>query len=141
MKRKYSKVVNINLKLLVDKMTPYMRSSLEGAAGLRLTHNQFNVEIEHWLLKLLDISDTDIVQLLVKHEIDQSKLARELAKAIAGFRSGSSRPAALSPSIVDAAKNAWMLASVDYNHSSISSGHLLAALLLEDGSRRQLLES
>jgi len=141
MKRKYSKVVNINLKLLVDKMTPYMRSSLEGAAGLCLTHNQFNVEIEHWLLKLLDISDTDIVQLLVKHEIDQSKLARELAKAIAGFRSGSSRPAALSPSIVDAAKNAWMLASVDYNHSSISSGHLLAALLLEDGSRRQLLES
>src|SRR5690554_8096866 len=91
MKRKYSKVVNINLKLLVDKMTPYMRSSLEGAAGLCLTHNQFNVEIEHWLLKLLDISDTDIVQLLVKHEIDQSKLARELAKAIAGFRSGSSR--------------------------------------------------
>src|SRR5690554_2864174 len=85
MKRKYSKVVNINLKLLVDKMTPYMRSSLEGAAGLCLTHNQFNVEIEHWLLKLLDISDTDIVQLLVKHEIDQSKLARELAKAIAGF--------------------------------------------------------
>lgn len=134
-------MVDINLKLLVDKMTPYMRSSLEGAAGLCITHGQFNVEIEHWMLKLLDINDTDIVQLFSKHNVDLSRLAKELAKSIAGFRSGSSRPAALSPSIVEAAKNAWMLASVDFNHAHISSGHLLAALLLDETLKRQLLES
>lgn len=134
-------MVDINLKLLVEKMTPYMRSSLEGAAGLCITHSQFNVEIEHWMLKLLDINNTDIVQLLSKHDVDLSRLAKELAKSIANFRAGSSRPAALSPNIVEAAKNAWMLASVDFNHTYISSGHLLAALLLDETLKRQLLES
>ena len=134
-------MININLKSLVDKMSPYMRDSLEGAAGLCLAHSQYNVELEHWLLKLLDISDTDFVTLLEKHQVNPGNVAKQLANSIARFRSGSSRPAALAPSIVEAAKNAWMLASVDYAQPVISSGHLLAALLLEDSSRRQLLES
>ncbi|APR68703.1 ClpV1 family T6SS ATPase [Thalassolituus oleivorans] len=118
-----------------------MRDSLEGAAGLCLAHSQYNVELEHWLLKLLDISDTDFMQLLEKHGVNPSDLAKQLANTIAKFRSGSSRPAALAPSIVEATKNAWMLASVDYGQTVISSGHLLAALMLDDNSRRQLLES
>ena len=134
-------MININLKSLVDKMSPYMRDSLEGAAGLCLAHSQYNVELEHWLLKLLDISDTDFMQLLEKHGVNPSDLAKQLANTIAKFRSGSSRPAALAPSIVEATKNAWMLASVDYGQTVISSGHLLAALMLDDNSRRQLLES
>lgn len=134
-------MININLKSLVDKMSPYMRDSLEGAAGLCLAHSQYNVELEHWLLKLLDISDTDFVTLLEKHGVNPGSVAKQLAGTISRFRSGSSRPAALAPSIVEAAKNAWMLASVDYAQPVVSSGHLLAALLLEDSTRRQLLES
>lgn len=134
-------MININLKSLVDKMSPYMRDSLEGAAGLCLAHSQYNVELEHWLLKLLDITDTDFVTLLEKHDVNPSNLAKQLATTIAKFRNGSTRPAALSPSIVEAAKNAWMLASVDYGHGIVSSGHLLAALMLDDSSRRQLLEN
>ena len=134
-------MININLKSLVDKMSPYMRDSLEGAAGLCLAHSQYNVELEHWLLKLLDISDTDFVTLLEKHDVNPGNVAKQLAGTISRFRSGSSRPAALAPSIVEAAKNAWMLASVDYAQPVVSSGHLLAALLLEDSTRRQLLES
>ncbi|MCH9691871.1 MAG: type VI secretion system ATPase TssH [Gammaproteobacteria bacterium] len=134
-------MINIDLKRLVDTMTPHMRNSLEGAAGLCLSQNQYNVELEHWLLKLLDQSDTDIYNLLEKHEADSAKLAKQLANTITRFKSGSSRPAALSPTIVEAAKNTWMLASIDYGHRAISSGHLLAALLLNETSRRQLQES
>ena len=99
-------MININLKSLVDKMSPYMRDSLEGAAGLCLAHSQYNVELEHWLLKLLDISDTDFVTLLEKHDVNPGNVAKQLAGTISRFRSGSSRPAALAPSIVEAAKNA-----------------------------------
>ncbi|MCW8128149.1 type VI secretion system ATPase TssH [Microbulbifer halophilus] len=134
-------MINIDLKRLVDTMTPHMRDSLEGAAGLCLSQSQYNVELEHWLLKLLDQSDTDFYHLLEKHDTNPSSLAKQLATTIAKFKSGSSRPAALSPSIVEGAKNAWMLASIDYGHRTISSGHLLAALLLDETSRRQLLES
>ncbi|WP_299939863.1 type VI secretion system ATPase TssH [uncultured Microbulbifer sp.] len=122
-------------------MTPYMRDSLEGAAGLCLAQNQYNVELEHWMLKLLDQSDTDLYLLLKKHGVIPEKLAKQLATAIAEFRTGSSRPPALSPTIVEVTKNAWMLASIDYGYHAIGSGHLLAAQMLEETSRRQLLES
>ena len=134
-------MISINLKSLVEKMSPTLRDSLEGAAGLCIARSQYNVEVEHWLLKLTEQTDSDFYHLLEKHQVDSARLAKELTKAVDKFRNGSSRPAALAPAIVDAAKNAWMLASVDFGHGQISSGHLLAALLLDDLSRRQLLES
>ncbi|GAB2511323.1 type VI secretion system ATPase TssH [Microbulbifer agarilyticus] len=134
-------MINIDLKRLVDTMTPHMRNSLEGAAGLCLAQNQYNVELEHWFLKLLDKSDTDLFHLLEKHDVNPSEFAKQLATSIAQFRTGSSRPAALSPTIVEATKNSWMLASIDFGHRILSSGHLLAGILLEESSRRQFLES
>lgn len=134
-------MIHVNLKSLVDKMTPVMRESLEGAAGICLAHTHYNVELEHWLLKILDSGHTDFIALLERHDVNPAELARQLAHTIARFKTGSSRPAALSPAIVDAAKNAWLIASVDYGHPLISSGHLLAALLLNEQSRHALLSS
>lgn len=134
-------MIHVNLKSLVDKMTPVMRESLEGAAGICLAHTHYNVELEHWLLKILDSGHTDFIALLERHDVNPAELARQLAHTIARFKTGSSRPAALSPTIVDAAKNAWLIASVDYGHPLISSGHLLAALLLNEQSRHALLSS
>ncbi|MAR90907.1 MAG: type VI secretion system ATPase TssH [Pseudomonadales bacterium] len=134
-------MITVNLKSLVDKMSPTLRDALEGAAGLCIGRSHYNVEVEHWLLKLLETVDTDFNLLLEKHEIDISHLNKQLTNSVEKFKSGSSRPAALSPAIVDASKNAWMISSVDYGHGMITSGHLLAALLLDDQSRRALLDS
>jgi type VI secretion system protein VasG len=134
-------MININLKSLVDKMSPTLRNALEGAAGLCLARTQYNVEIEHWLLKLIEEIDCDFTVLLEKHDVDIAKVAKQLTNTVEKFKAGSSRPAALAPAIVDAAKNAWMISSVDYNHGNITSGHLLAALLLDDAARRALLEA
>lgn len=134
-------MINVNLKSLVEKMSPSLRDSLEGAAGLCIARTHYNVEVEHWLLKLLEDVDNDFNALLEKHGLDISKVAKQLTNTMEKFKSGSSRPAALSPAIVDASKNAWMLSSVDFGHGMITSGHLLAALMLDEQSRRSLLES
>ncbi|NPU91365.1 MAG: type VI secretion system ATPase TssH [Gammaproteobacteria bacterium] len=134
-------MINVNLKSLVEKMSPTLRDALEGAAGLCMARSHYNVEIEHWLLKLLEQLDSDFVALLDKHQIDLGKVAKQLTQCVEKFKSGSSRPAALSPSIVDATKNAWMISSVDFGHGMITSGHLLAALLLDEQSRRALCDS
>ncbi len=134
-------MININLKSLVDKMAPAMRDALEGAAGLCMAHNQYNVEVEHWLIKMLDTRDSDLQLLLEKFEVNVPQFARELADAIAKFKNGNSRPAALSTTLVDAAKYAWMLASVEYEHKFLTSGHLITACLLDDRLRDQLFTS
>ncbi len=43
------------LKTLVGKLNPVCRRALEAAAGLCLSRTNYNVEIEHYLLKLLEV--------------------------------------------------------------------------------------
>ena len=129
-------MINIDLKSLVVKLNEPCRNALESAAGLCLSRTHYNVEIEHWLLKLLEIADSDILSVLEKFDINIGNLVRHLNRELDAVKTGNSRAPALSPTIVDLAKNAWILASVEYGHSKITSAHILAALLLDESLRR-----
>jgi len=129
-------MININLKSLVGKLNEHCRNGLEGAAGLCLARTHYNVEIEHWLLKLLELSDSDIVAILEKFEINPGKMVQEINRELDRIKAGNSRAPALSPTIVDLAKSAWMLASIEYGHNQATSAHVLAALMLDDNLRR-----
>ena len=129
-------MISIDLKSLVVKLNEPCRNALEGAAGLCLSRTHYNVEIEHWLLKLLEIPDSDIKALLTKYDINEGNLIRHLNRELDAIKGGNTRAPALSPSIVDLTKNAWILASVEYGYPKITSAHILAALMLDDGLRR-----
>ena len=129
-------MISIDLKSLVVKLNEPCRNALEGAAGLCLSRTHYNVEIEHWLLKLLEIQDSDIQAVLEKYEINIGNLIRHLNRELDAIKGGNTRAPALSPTIVDLTKNAWVLASVEYGYPKITSAHLLAALMLDDGLRR-----
>ena len=53
-------MATIDLKSLVGRLNEPCRRALEAAAGLTLSRTHYNVEIEHWLIKLLDSSDGDL---------------------------------------------------------------------------------
>lgn len=129
-------MISIDLKSLVTKLNEPCRNALEGAAGLCLSRTHYNVEIEHWLIKLLEIPDSDIQAVLTKYEINLGNLVRHLNRELDAIKGGNTRAPALSPTIVDLAKNAWVLASVEYGYPRITSAHILAALMLDDGLRR-----
>lgn len=134
-------MIDIDLKSLIAKMNPALRASLEGAAGLCMARSHYNVEIEHWLLKLIDTPNTDFSELLYRFEINPAQMEQQLNRFLEGLRQGNSRAPALSPAIVELCQNAWMLASVDYGHGAVTSGHLLTALLLNESQRREILDS
>lgn len=129
-------MITIDLKSLVGRLNEPCRIALEGAAGLCLARTHYNVEIEHWLLKLLEIQGSDLSAILEKFEVDFGKLTQDLNNELDRIKSGNTRAPALSPNLVEIAKNAWMLASVEYGHGTATSAHLLAALMLDDGLRR-----
>lgn len=131
-------MISIDLKALVGKLNESTRIALEGAAGLCLSRTHYNVEIEHWLIKLLENSDSDINTLLKKYEVNPGRLLQQLNTELDRIRAGNTRAPALSPNIVDLAKNAWLLASVEYGHGRATSAHVLAALLLDESLRRQI---
>ena len=129
-------MVTIDLKSLVGKLNESCRTALEGAAGLCLTRTHYNIEIEHWILKLAELPDSDIAALIKKYEIDPGKLMSDLNQELDKIKTGNTRAPALSPNVVDLARNAWLLASVEYGHQEATSAHVLAALLLDDNLRR-----
>lgn len=131
-------MISIDLKALVGKLNESTRIALEGAAGLCLSRTHYNVEIEHWLIKLLENSDSDINAVLKKYEVNPGRLLQQLNTELDRIRAGNTRAPALSPNIVDLAKNAWLLASVEYGHALATSAHVLAALLLDENLRRQI---
>lgn len=132
---------NVNLKALVDRMNPTLKDALDSAAGLCLSKGHYNIEIEHWLQKTLEKSDTDAEKVITQFGINLGKVLSELNAALNKLKSGNTRTPALAQTLQDATKFAWMIASIDMSHNSISSGHLLAALVSDDALRRQLIES
>ena len=51
--------MSVNLKSLIGKLNDTTRDALEAAAGLCLSRTHYDIEIEHFLMKLLDATDTD----------------------------------------------------------------------------------
>ncbi len=57
-------MVPVNLKSLIGKLNESGRRSLEAAAGLCLSRTNYNVEIEHWLLKIVETPNSDLAVFL-----------------------------------------------------------------------------
>lgn len=123
--------MNVSLKSLVQRLNPVCHRALEAAAGLCLSQSNYNVEIEHWLMKLIEADQTDLIDIFRRFEVDEAHLRRDVTKAIDRFKTGNSRPPALSPDTVQLAQNGWLMASIEFGESKTRSGHLLLALLSE----------
>ena len=97
-------MVSIDIKSLVGRLDDHCRRALEAAAGLTLSRTHYNVELEHWLLKLVDGTDTDIPAILRHYDADPGRLLADLNRGLDRMKTGNSRAPALSPDIVEAAK-------------------------------------
>jgi type VI secretion system protein VasG len=128
------------LKSLIERLDPHGRASLEAAAGLTLSRTHYNVEIEHWLLKLLDGQGHDIALILRHYEIDEGRLAADINRQLDRLKTGNSRAPALAPEIVSLIREAWLLASVTHGFSHVRSGHILWALLADETLSRRARE-
>jgi type VI secretion system protein VasG len=134
-------MAGIDLKALVGRLNEPCRRALEAAAGLTLSRTHYNVEIEHWLLKLADASDGDFAAILRHYEVDQGRLLVDLNRALDRMKTGNARAPSLSPEIVELAKEAWLMASVEHGLSRLQSGHLLWALLANETLARRAREA
>lgn len=131
----------VDLKLLIGRLNDWGRRSLEGAAGLTLSRSHYNVEIEHWLLKLVEAQEGDVPLILRRFGIDPGRLVADLNRTLDKIAAGNTRPPALSPDIVALIKQAWVLASVEQGQDRVRSGHLLWAALSDEALARRVKDS
>ncbi len=131
----------IELKPLIGRLNDTCRRALEAAAGATALRTHYNVEIEHFLIALLERADTDIAAILRRWEIDPARLTADLTKSLDRMKTGNGRAPALSPDIVEIVKQGWLLASVEQGANRVRSGHLLWAMLADDMLARRAIAS
>ncbi|MFP4032743.1 MAG: type VI secretion system ATPase TssH [Desulfococcaceae bacterium] len=130
-----------NLKALIEKLNPVTRKALESAAGLCLSQTHYEVDVEHFLVRLLESENTDVHRILRHFEIDPDRVIADLGRAMESFKSGNSRTPALSPRIPAMVREAWLLASVEFGAAGVRSGHILLGLLDNAETSRMVKES
>jgi type VI secretion system protein VasG len=133
-------MVSVNLKALVGRLDDTLVKTLEGAIGMCVSRTHQYAEVEHWLAALIDAPATDVAAILKRFEIDSTRIANDVRKALDRLKTGHSRAPALSPGVVDLARDAWVLASVDYGLSKARSGHVICALLADETQRHLAFE-
>src|SRR5277367_6585736 len=92
--------MGLNLKSLIGKLNDTARSTLEAAAGLCLSRTHYDIEIEHYLTKLIDSPDGDFGRIANYFEVDKSRLAKELGRALDKLKTGNARTPVLSPTLL-----------------------------------------
>ncbi len=128
--------MNVNLKSLVGRLNDTCRGALEGAAGLCLSRTNYDVEIEHILAKLLEQDDTDLHKIARHYEVNIDRLSKDISTSLDRLKTGNSHTPGLSDRLPQWFQNAWLLASVDFGAARVRSGHLVLALLSNEGTAR-----
>jgi type VI secretion system protein VasG len=133
--------MNVDLRSLIDKLNHETRSAVEGAAGLCLSRTHYDVEIEHYLLKLLDLTDGDFAAILRHFEVDRSRLSGDLTEALDTLKTGNAKTPSLSPSLVEMLKEAWTAGSLEFGAGQVRSGFTILALAGDDDLRRRAVDA
>ena len=132
--------MSVDLRSLIGKLNETARGALESAAALCLSRTHYNVEIEHFLLKLLERTDADLAAILKYFEIDRSRLSAELNRSLDRQKTGNGRTPAFSDTLLKMLTEAWTLGSINYGLGQIRNGMAVLALLTEPDLRRLILE-
>ncbi len=117
-----------SLKALIGRLNDTTRQALEAAAGFCIARSHHSVEIEHYLMRLLDNTDGDSARILRHFGIDRSRLMMELNQSLDKMKRGNQRTPAFSEELVDMFTEGWTLGSLEFGATQIRTGHTLLAL-------------
>ncbi len=127
--------MDINLKTLIGKLNDTTRAAATRAASICVGLGQYEVEIEHLFLGLIEQPGSDLCVIAQGCDISLTGLETDLRNEINRFATGSARTPVFSRHLPVLFEHAWLIASLATptagQQNQIRSGHMLLALLTE----------
>ncbi len=126
--------MSINLKTLIGKLNETGRTAATRAASICVALGQFEVDLEHLFLALLEQPKCDLVLIARNMGISVSMLEQDLQAEVARLKAGNSRTPVFSARLPKLFEHAWLIASLDIEAGQVAqirSGHLLQAMLTD----------
>ncbi|NYT85131.1 type VI secretion system ATPase TssH [Pollutimonas harenae] len=119
----------VELKPLFARLNPYCSAALEGAAGLTLSRNHYEISVEHMLRRLLDDVSSDAGRILAHFDVDPLRLSAQLDDSLAQLKNGNPGRPVFSGLLTEWVQESWLVASITLGESRVRSGALLLALV------------
>ncbi|USX22634.1 type VI secretion system ATPase TssH [Oxalobacteraceae bacterium OTU3REALA1] len=124
--------MNLNLKTLIGKLNDTTRLAATRAASICVALGQYEVEVEHLFLALLEQERCDVVLIARQCGVSIDTLEADLHHEVSQFKTGSTRTPVFSHHLPLLLENAWLIASLATPQpNGIRSAHLLVALLTD----------
>ena len=117
-----------NLKGLIGKLNDTSRNALEAAAGFCLSRTHYDIEIEHFLVKLLEVTDSDVQRVLRHFAVNKSHFAADLTASLDKLKTGNARTPVFSPSLVQMLSDSWTIGSLEFGAAQVRSGFCILAI-------------
>jgi len=117
-----------DLSPFLRRLNDHCARALADAASLCETRAHREIEIEHWLVKLLELGDGDLVAIARRYELDMDGIWNGLLKSIDRLPRELRGKPRLSHRLGQILEAAWLRASFEGNRPAIRSAHLLAVL-------------
>jgi type VI secretion system protein VasG len=97
-----------------------------------------NLELAHWLLKILQMDRTDLALTADHFKLDRARLLADTNQVVSGFAMNKTEMPEISGTVSDALERGWFYATMMFGETQIRTGHLLTALLKDQKAQRVL---
>ncbi len=120
-----------DLSPFLRRLNSHCAQALADAASLCETRAHRDIEVEHWLIKLLELGEGDLLSIVRRYELDADAIWQGLLDAIDRLPHDLRGKPGLSRRLGELLEAAWLRASLeatDATQPAIRSAHLLAAI-------------
>ncbi len=132
-------MAEISRTAVFGKLNGLAYKSVEGATVLCKLRGNPTVELEHWVMQILQNPDTDWHRVIRHHGLDASVLAKDITTALDRLPRGATSISNISDNIDTAVQEAWIYASLMYGEQAVRTGHVLLGMLRRSLLRNALL--
>ena len=123
---------SMTLNKLVEKLSPDCRKSLEGAVAICNSRSHFTVELEHWLLAMIEQQLDDVRLIFSAFDIDVDRVQQDLNQSLEAFKTGSESSPSLSVHVTSLLKQSWLSTSIEFTDNQIRSAYVIYTLTKDD---------
>lgn len=122
-------MININLSSLIQRLNPIAKVALEDAAALAVSEKANEVQIEHYLLSLLERPNSDFDVLLSHFDCSENLLRQSVRSTLDTNAKGNGSKPVFSALLIEWLQESWLVSSLDLSETQIRSGALLLTLV------------
>ncbi|WP_456324898.1 type VI secretion system ATPase TssH [Desulfonauticus submarinus] len=118
-----------DLRKIVNKFNSTAAEVLQNAAGLCVSRTNYEIAVEHYLLKAIENIGGDVQLILHHFGVNTGEIQAKILDALEDFKAGNTGKPIFSPLLVDLFESSWLVTSIDLGLNRISTGSIFLTFL------------